>query len=222
MKAVLYDRVLTDDKGQTAEVRLTRLREYCQEMNWLIYREYVDEASVADMAGRKAWAELIKDAAHHKFDILLVWKMDHAFCSVIHAANTLKTLWAYNIGFRSYMEPFIDTTTPHGELVFNILDSVAVLEGQQISRRVGADANNPRKQATKSGNSIGRKRLNFPFTNICKALWDNQRNYSKTARQLQEETGIKRLSPAFVFMRVKREAEERGMTMEELLVEIIK
>ena len=62
----------------------------------------------------------MKDAALHKFDVLLVWKIDRAFRSVIHAANTLSMLRGYRVGFRSYMEPSIDTTTPHGEFIFNI------------------------------------------------------------------------------------------------------
>jgi len=45
-------------------------------------------------------------------EVLLVWKIDRAFRSVIHAANTLNMLRAYRVGFRSYTEPSIDTTPP--------------------------------------------------------------------------------------------------------------
>ena len=48
MKAALYARVSTTDKDQNTEVQLSKLRDYCQEMGWIVCREYVDEASAAD------------------------------------------------------------------------------------------------------------------------------------------------------------------------------
>ena len=70
--------------------------------------------------------------------MLLVWKIDRAFRSVIHAANTLGMLRGYRVSFRSYIEPSIDTTTPHGEFIFNIMAAVVALERQTISQRVRA------------------------------------------------------------------------------------
>ena len=52
MKAALYARVSTADKDQNTEVQLSKLRDYCQEMGWIVYREYVDEASAADFLGK--------------------------------------------------------------------------------------------------------------------------------------------------------------------------
>ena len=90
MKAALYARVSTADKDQNTEVQLSKLRDYCHEMGWIVYREYVDEASAADFSGRVGWKHLMKDAALHKFDVLLVWEIDRAFRSVIHAGQYTK------------------------------------------------------------------------------------------------------------------------------------
>jgi len=155
----------------------------------------------------------MKDAALHKFDVLLVWKIDHAFRSVIHAANTLSMLRGYRVGFRSYMEPSIDTTTPHGEFIFNIMAAVAALERQTIGQRVRAGMDYAKRHGTKSGNTIGRKRYDVPFTIVCKALQACCGNYSAAARWLMDETGIKKLTPGFVWMRVHRE----GKTLEDIL-----
>jgi len=101
MKAALYARVSTADKDQNPEVQLSKLREYCGEMGWAVYQEYVDQASAADLLRREAWKRLMKDAALHKFDVLLVWRIDRAFRSVIHSANTLRILgvteWAFGV-----------------------------------------------------------------------------------------------------------------------------
>ena len=163
MKASLYARVSTADRDQNTEVQLSKLREYCREMGWIVYREYVDEASAADFVRREGWKHVMKDAALHKFDVLLVWKIDQAFRSVIHAANTLNMLRGYRVGFRSYTEPSIDTTTPRGEFIFNIMAAVAALERQTISQRVRAGMDYAKRHGTKSGNKIGRKRYDVPF-----------------------------------------------------------
>jgi len=212
MKAALYARVSTADKDQNPEVQLSKLREYCGQMGWSVYQEYVDQDSAADLLRREAWKRLMKDAALHKFDVLLVWRIDRAFRSVIHSANTLSILRGYRVGFRSYMEPSIDTTTPHDEFIFNIMAAVAELERQTISQRVRAWMDYAKQHGTRSGNRIGRKRYDVPFAIVCKALQACCGNYSAAARQIFEETGIK-VSPGFVQTRVQRE----DKTLEDIL-----
>ncbi len=208
MKVALYARVSTIDKDQNPEVQLDRLRKYCQDMEWEVYQEYVDYAPAGYLVGRRSWTRLMKDASLHKFDILLVWKLDRAFRSVIHAANTMNILRNYHIGFRSFMESSIDTTTPHGEFIFNILAAVAELERQNIAQRVKEGLSYAAKHGTKSGRPIGRKSYNIPFTIICKALErvnnSDGKGWSEAARLITEETGIK-VSPAFVMVRMQRE-----------------
>ena len=116
------------------------------------------------------------------------------------------------MGFRSYMEPSIDTTTPHGEFIFNIMAAVAELERQTISQRVRAGMDYAKQHGTKSGNKIGRKRYDVPFAIVCKALQACCGNYSAAARWIFEQTGIK-VSPGFVQTRVQRE----DKTLEDIL-----
>ena len=212
MKAALYARVSTADKDQNPEVQLSKLREYCGEMGWVVYQEYVDQASAADLLRKEAWKRLMKDAALHKFDVLLVWKIDRTFSSIIHAANTLTMLRGYRVGFRSYMEPSIDTTTPHGEFIFNIMAAVAALERQTMSQRVRGGMDYVKRHGTRSGNKIGRKRYAVPFAIVCKALQACCGNYSAAARWIFEETGIN-VSPGFVQTRMQRE----DKTLEDIL-----
>jgi len=73
---------------------------------------------------------------------------------------------------------------------------------------------------------LGRKRFNINFKNVCKALQgclrkDGRPNYSAAAKWLELEAG-KEVSPAFVWMRVSREAEARGVSREELLRKVLK
>ncbi len=42
MRAALYARVSTRDKGQDTENQLLQLREYCHRQQWEIVEEYID------------------------------------------------------------------------------------------------------------------------------------------------------------------------------------
>jgi len=44
MRADIYARVSTRDKGQDADLQLRELREYAQQRGWTVTSEYVDEA----------------------------------------------------------------------------------------------------------------------------------------------------------------------------------
>lgn len=197
MKAALYARVSTVDKNQNPEIQLGSLREYCQSMGWEIYQEYVDQASALDMLGRVAWQDLLRAAMQHRFDILLVWKLDRAFRSVSHAANTLEQLRGHKIQFKSYTEGFMDTTSPHGEFIFHILVAAAGLERQMIAQRVSAGINHAKKHGTKSGKPIGRPRKRISTTKIQRVFKETGGNYYQTA-------GILGVEPGFVYNRINR------------------
>jgi len=212
MKVALYARVSTTDKDQNPEVQLEVLREYCRQMDWQVYQEYVDYASAADLVRRKQWTALMKAVSARRFDVLLVWKIDRAFRSSIHAVGSLNILRAYNVGFRSYTQAEIDTTTPHGEFMFNILVAIAQLEREQIRQRVSAGMEYARVHGTKSGNPIGRKSFPVDVTIVCNALRDASGNRHQAARLIERWAGIK-VSPAFVLQRIRR----AGLTVEEVL-----
>jgi DNA invertase Pin-like site-specific DNA recombinase len=212
LKIALYARVSTRDKGQNPEMQLEPMRKYCASMDYEITSEYIDKAESMDLTGRVEWTRMLKDAAIHKFDVLFIWKLDRAFRSNVHAANTLQTLNAYHIGFRSLMDPSIDTTTPNGMLIFNILASVAQFEKDLIVLRVNEGIRYAKEHGTKSGKPIGRKSYNIPFSNICKALQLCVGNYSEAARYLSKKYD-KVISPGFVFSRIKR----AGMTKDQAL-----
>jgi DNA invertase Pin-like site-specific DNA recombinase len=217
VKVAIYARISTTDKDQNPEVQLAPLRAYCTTMGWEIYAEYVDTASAADLTHRTEWTRLMKDASLHKFDSVLVWKIDRAFRSVIHAANSMQQLKNYRVGFRSYMEPAIDTSSPSQAFMFNILSAVSELEREIIRQRVNAGMGHAKEHGTKSGLPIGRKRFDIPFASICKALIKSDWCYSDAARLINREFNRDKnpVSPAFVFSRIKRS----GKTKEEIMAE---
>lgn len=205
MKVAIYARVSTRDKEQNPEVQLNQLRKYVVAMDWQVYREYVDKVSAADLINRKEWTQLMKDASVRKFDIVLIWKLDRAFRSVVHASTTINILASYKVGFKSYTDAAIDTTTANGMLVFNILASVAQFEKDLITQRINAGIDYAKEHGTKSGKAIGRPSALISDYDVRITLDAFGGNFSKTARALTENTGVK-VSPGFVASRIKRMA----------------
>lgn len=155
MKVALYARVSTSDRDQDPETQLIALREFIGAQGWETYREFVDIAPATDLAHRTAWRELLDHAGKKRFDLLLVWRMDRAFRSVLDAATTLERLRAWGIGLRPYSEPWLDTTSPFGEALYYITVAYAQLERGILRERVKAGMERTRKQ----GRRIGRPRV---------------------------------------------------------------
>ena len=100
-----YARVSTSDKDQEPQTQLMPLRDFIEAQGWEIYKTYVDMAPANDLIHPIAWRELLGAASKRRFDLLLVWRMDRAFRSVLDAATTLERLRTWGVGLRSYSEP---------------------------------------------------------------------------------------------------------------------
>ena len=152
MRVGMYLRVSTDDKGQTVENQRLPLREFCAAQGWTEVTEYADEASATDLRGRVQWRRLLDDCAKRKVDLVLVWRLDRAFRSVLDAAQTLERLRGWGVGLRSYQEPWLDTTSPFGEALYYITVAYAQLERGILRERVKAGMD----RAKREGKHVGR------------------------------------------------------------------
>ena len=142
----IYARVSTSDRDQNPATQLLPLREFVTSQGWTITGEFVDHASATDLRGRIAWGDLLDQASKHRIDLVLVWRIDRAFRSVHEAANTLQRLRGWNVGLRSYSEPWLDTTSPFGEALYYITVAYAQLEGGIISERVKSGMDRAKRQ----------------------------------------------------------------------------
>jgi DNA invertase Pin-like site-specific DNA recombinase len=89
LKAALYARVSTDDKGQDPGVQLHPMRELAAARGWEV-AEYVDHASAADLRGRAEWRRLLEDARQGRMELVLVWKLDRFARSALDALQWLQ------------------------------------------------------------------------------------------------------------------------------------
>jgi len=86
-------------------------------------------------------------------DVLVVWKLDRLGRSLAHLIETIDALRVRDVGFQSLSES-IDTTTPHGTLVFHLMGALAQFERSLIAERTAAG----RAAAKKRGVRFGRPR----------------------------------------------------------------
>jgi DNA invertase Pin-like site-specific DNA recombinase len=92
MRAAVYARVSTTD--QNCEMQLKELREYCQRRRWEIVGEYVDLGWSGARTSRPQFDRIMRDASLHKFDCVIVWKLDRWGRSVSHCLDSLEQLHA--------------------------------------------------------------------------------------------------------------------------------
>lgn len=190
-RVAIYSRV-SKAEGQRPEVQTSALVEYANGQGWKIVRIYEDSASAMDGRGRVAWNALIQDMERRKFEMLLVWKLDRAFRSVIHASNTIKRLNVLGIDFFSLSDPGLDTSSPQGQFLINILASVAELERETIIQRINAGISHSRQHGTKSGRPIGRPKVRVNVKNLYNAYREQGNNLRAAARKLGINPGTAR------------------------------
>ena len=97
-------------------------------------RVFRDKASGAktDRPGLSAALGFVREG-----DVLVVWKLDRLGRSLPHLIDTVSTLDARGVGFRSLTEA-IDTTTPGGRLIFHIFGALSQFERDLIRERTRA------------------------------------------------------------------------------------
>lgn len=149
-RAALYARVSTSNNGQSPEMQLRELREYCERRGWQVAGEYVDAGVSGAKDRRPELDRLMHDAHKRRFEVVAVWKFDRFARSVSHLLRALDTFRVLGIEFVSLSES-LDTATPAGRMVFTVLGAVAELERSLIAERVRAGLRNAKAKGVRLG-----------------------------------------------------------------------
>lgn len=83
-------------------------------------------------------------------DCLVVWKLDRLGRSLPHLLKIVTDLQARGVAFRSLTEQ-MDTTTPHGEFLFNVFGSLAQYERALARERILAGLEAAKKRGKRGG-----------------------------------------------------------------------
>jgi len=182
-RAAIYARVSTSNNGQSPEMQLRELREFCERRGWSVAEEYVDVGISGSKEDRAELNRLMADAHRRRFDAVVVWKFDRFARSVSHLLRALETFKALGIDFVSLSEQ-VDTSTPNGKMVFTVLGAVAELERSLIAERARAGIRNARAK----GKRLGRPRIAVDASRIA-TLRAQGRSWSTVCREVGVSKG---------------------------------
>lgn len=149
-KAALYLRVSTDH--QTTENQRQHLTEVAERAGWEIVEVYED-AGISGAKGRKdrpAFDRMCKDATRRRFDVIMAWSVDRLGRSLQDLVTFLGELHSSGIDLFLHQQG-IDTTTPAGKAMFQMLGVFAEFERAMIRERVVAGLDRARTNGKKLG-----------------------------------------------------------------------
>jgi DNA invertase Pin-like site-specific DNA recombinase len=153
-RAVLYLRVSTIDQTTVNQER--ELREVATRMGCEIVKVYKDHG-ISGAKGRDkrpAFNSLIRDAAQRKFDMVMAWSVDRLGRSLQDLVSFLSELHALHIDLFLHQQG-LDTTTPAGKAMFQMMGVFAEFERSMIQERVRAGL----RRAKDEGKRLGRPRI---------------------------------------------------------------
>lgn len=183
-KVVIYGRVSTND--QTTENQLIKLKEIISTNGWDLIDVYVDEG-ISGSKGRDKrpqFDRLCKDMVRRKFNRIMVWDVSRLGRSLQHLVEFLNEVISVNCNLYIHQSG-LDTSTPSGRMMFQMVGVFSEFERSMISERVKLGL----QRVQKNGKKLGRpNKITDEIKTEVKYLLDQGFSYSK----IQEQTGVPR------------------------------
>ena len=176
----LYARVSTD--GQTTENQLQELRKVANRNGWQIIQEFVDHG-ISGAKGRDqrpAFDEMCKGVIRKEFDLVMAWSVDRLGRSLQHLVTFLDELHSKKVDLFLHRQG-IDTTTPAGKMMFQMLGVFAEFERAMIKERINAGLARARAQ----GKTLGRPKVSLQVENKIRKLRSTGKGIRKIASELR-------------------------------------
>ena len=187
-RAAIYARVSTTN-GQTPSNQIGRLREVADKAGWEIVEEFVDRG-VSGTKGRDkrpAFDRLCTAATRREIDVVMAWSVDRLGRSLQDLVAFLGELQASGVDL--YLDrQGIDTTTPGGKALFQMMGVFAEFERAMIQERVHAGL----ARARKEGKRLGRPRISIETEKVIRAARKAGRGINRIAADLHVGSGTVR------------------------------
>lgn len=150
-RIAIYARVSTG--GQSTENQCQALEEVARRAGWEIVETYIDHgvSGAKGRTDRPAFDRLLKDASRRKFDIVGAWSVDRLGRSLQDLVSFLKEIRALGVDLYLHQQG-LDTTTPAGTAMFQMLGVFSEFERALIRERVLAGL----ARARANGQRLGR------------------------------------------------------------------
>ena len=173
-KVVIYGRVSTSD--QTTDNQIFKLKELVEINGWDLVEVYVDEG-ISGTKGRDKRPEfdrLCKDMVRRRFNRILVWDVSRLGRSLQHLVEFLNDV--NSLGINLYIhQSGLDTSTPSGRMMFQMVGVFSEFERSMISERVKLGL----QRVMKQGKTLGRpKTITGEVREKVCVLLDEGKSYS--------------------------------------------
>ncbi len=150
MKVAIYARVSTNE--QTTENQVRELTEWADRAGHEIVATY-DDNGVSGAKGReyrKEFDKLLRGAVRREFDLVAAWSVDRLGRSLQDLLGFLTELHGAGVDLYLHKQA-LDTTTPSGKAMFQMMGVFAEFERSMISERVKAGLARTKAKGTKLG-----------------------------------------------------------------------
>ncbi|NYZ11588.1 recombinase family protein [Azospirillum sp. RWY-5-1] len=150
-KVAIYARVSTD-RHQTVENQLRQLQAVGERLGWVVVAVHTD-AGISGAKGRDArpgFDALLRGIARREFDMVAAWSVDRLGRSLQDLVGFLGDIQARGIDIYLHQQG-IDTSTPSGRMMFQMLGVFAEFERSMIRERVMAGLNRARAKGIRIG-----------------------------------------------------------------------
>jgi DNA invertase Pin-like site-specific DNA recombinase len=151
VRVAIYSRVSTDH--QTTENQERELRAIADRTGWTVVKVYRDQgvSGAKSRENRPAFDALCKDASRRQFDLIAAWSVDRLGRSLQDLVGFLTEIHALGVNLFLHQQG-VDTTTPAGKALFQMMGVFAEFERAMIQERVRAGLERARAQ----GKVLGR------------------------------------------------------------------
>jgi DNA invertase Pin-like site-specific DNA recombinase len=177
----LYLRVSTGE--QTVENQRRELLAAAERRGWRVVAEFCDDG-ISGAKGREkrpAFDKLHNAITRHQFDIVAAWSVDRLGRSLQDLVGFLGEL--HGAGVDLYLDrQGVDTSTPAGKALFQMLGVFAEFERSLIHERITAGIARARAEGTRSGKAFGRPKLSAGREAAVRAALAAGTGIRKTAR----------------------------------------
>jgi len=156
-RIAFYCRVSTD--GQTVENQLSELYGAAKRHGWKSVKVFTDEgiSGAKGRDGRPGFDALHKAIARKEIDLVAAWSVDRLGRSLQDLVAFLGELQSKGVHLYLHLQG-IDTTTPAGKMMFQMMGVFAEFERTMIQERVHAGL----RRAKANGKVLGRPRTLTP------------------------------------------------------------
>jgi DNA invertase Pin-like site-specific DNA recombinase len=184
-RAVLYLRVSTVE--QTTANQERELQAIAKRMGWEIVKIYKDHgiSGAKGRNGRPAFDAMCRDATKRQFDIVMACSVDRLGRSLQDLVGFLSELHALKVDLFLHQQG-LDTTTPAGKALFQMMGVFAEFERSMIQERVRAGL----RRAVNEGKQLGRPPLDPDLEERVRKALNARKETGEGVRKIAERFGL--------------------------------